>query len=155
VILFLPRNREVARFLREAKAESRPVDGRTAATTVETRQPVRPYPAVHVAIQFRAQPRIEALAVVKGEQPCTNDLIRNTSYSWSPMNAHEIGAKTGITQWLYTERALEDIAVEAAQAALAHAGREPQEIGAVIFCSCTRYADDAVGGHLAVQPAGM
>ncbi len=138
VILFLPRNREVARFLREAKAESRPADGRTAATTVETRQPVRPYPAVHVATQFRVQPRIEALAVVKGEQPCTNeDLIRNTSYSWSPMSAHEISEKTGIEQRLYTERALEDIALEAAQAALAHAGREPQEIGAVIFCSCT------------------
>jgi len=138
VILFLPRNREVARFLREAKAGSRPADGRTAATTVETRQPVRPYPAVHVATQFRVQPRIEALAVVKGEQPCTNeDLIRNTSYSWSPMSADEISAKTGIEQRLYTERALEDIALEAAQAALAHAGREPQEIGAVIFCSCT------------------
>jgi len=138
VILFLPRNREVARFLREAKAGSRPADGRTAATTVETRQPVRPYPAVHVATQFRVQPRIEALAVVKGEQPCTNeDLIRNTSYSWSPMSAHEISEKTGIEQRLYTERALEDIALEAAQAALAHAGREPQEIGAVIFCSCT------------------
>ena len=138
VILFLPRNREVARFLREAKAGSRPAGGRTAATTVETRQPVRPYPAVHVATQFRVQPRIEALAVVKGEQPCTNeDLIRNTSYSWSPMSAHEISAKTGIEQRLYTERALEDIALEAAQAALAHAGREPQEIGAVIFCSCT------------------
>ena len=138
VILFLPRNREVARFLREAKAGSRPAGGRTAATTVEARQPVRPYPAVHVATQFRVQPRIEALAVVKGEQPCTNeDLIRNTAYSWSPMSADEISAKTGIEQRLYTERDLEDIALEAAQAALAHAGREPQEIGAVIFCSCT------------------
>jgi 3-oxoacyl-(acyl-carrier-protein) synthase III len=138
VILFLPRNREVARFLRDARAGSPPARGRSTATTVETRQPVRPFPAVHVTTQFTVQPRIEALAVVKGEQPCTNeDLIRNTAYSWSPMSAQEISAKTGIRQRLYTERDLEDIALEAAQAALAHAGREPQEIGAVIVCSCT------------------
>jgi 3-oxoacyl-[acyl-carrier-protein] synthase-3 len=138
VVLFLPRNREVARFLREARAGSRPAGRRTAATTVETREPVRPYPAIHVATQFRVQPRIEALAVVKGEQPCTNeDLIRNSSYSWSPMSAEQISKKTGIQQRLYTERDLEDIALEAARAALAHAGREPQEIGAVIVCSCT------------------
>jgi 3-oxoacyl-[acyl-carrier-protein] synthase III len=138
VILFRPRNREVARFLREARAGARPAGRRTATTTVETREPVRPYPAVHVATQFRVRPRIEALAVVKGERPCTNeDLIRNTSYTWSPMSVEEISTKTGIRQRLYTERDLEDIALEAARAALSHAGRESQEIGAVIVCSCT------------------
>ena len=138
VVLFRPRNGEVARFIREARAGSRPARRRTEAATIETRQPVRPYAAVDVAKQFRLQPRLEALAVVKGEHPCTNeDLIRNAAYNWSPMSAAEIGEKTGIQQRLYTERDLDDIALEAARAALAHAGRQPQEIGAVIFCSCT------------------
>ena len=138
VVLFRPRNSEVARFIREARAGSRPARRRTEAATIETRQPVRPYAAVDVAKQFRLQPRLEALAVVKGEHPCTNeDVIRNAAYNWSPMSAAEIGEKTGIQQRLYTERDLDDIALDAARAALAHAGRQPQEIGAVIFCSCT------------------
>jgi 3-oxoacyl-(acyl-carrier-protein) synthase III len=38
---------------------------------------------------------------------------------------------------MYTERGLDEISLAAAEAALAAAGREPEEIGAVIFCSCT------------------
>src|SRR6185295_492039 len=37
----------------------------------------------------------------------------------------------------YTERTLEEISLEAADTALEKAGRKPEEIGAVIFCSCT------------------
>src|SRR2546428_11221746 len=83
-------------------------------------------------------PRVEALAVYKGEIVCTNDdLIRNTAYCWSPMTAKEIEEKTGIVERLYTELDLDHIALLAAQRALAKAGRRPEEIGAVLFCSCT------------------
>jgi len=83
-------------------------------------------------------PRLEALAVYKGERPCTNeDLIRNAAYCWSPMSAEEILRKTGIQQRLYTELDLDHIALLAARRALEKSGRRPEEIGAVIFCSCT------------------
>jgi hypothetical protein len=62
---------------------------------------------------------------VKGEYVCSNDdLIRNAAYSWSPMGAAEISAKTGIEQRRYTARDLEEISLEAARAALSHAGRD-------------------------------
>jgi len=83
-------------------------------------------------------PRIEALAVVHGDQICSNeDLIRNTAYNWSPMSADEIRAKTGIEQRRYTSLPMEELALRAAQAALAKARRGPEEIGAVLVCTCT------------------
>src|SRR3989475_898616 len=83
-------------------------------------------------------PRLEALAVQKGEQVCTNeDLIRNAAWCWSPMTAKEIEEKTGIVERLYTELDLDHMALLAAQRAVAKSGRRPEEIGAVIFCSCT------------------
>ena len=83
-------------------------------------------------------PRLEALAVCKGERACTNDdLVRNAAYCWSPMTAEDIRAKTGIVQRLYTELDLEELALRAARAALVKSGRGPEEIGAVVFCSCT------------------
>jgi hypothetical protein len=40
---------------------------------------------------------------VRGEHVCDNvDVIRNASFSWSPMSAAEIAAKTGIEQRRYT-----------------------------------------------------
>ena len=53
------------------------------------------------------------------------------------MSAVEIIEKTGIESRVYTARPLEDIALQAARSALAHAGRAPEEIGAVLFCTCT------------------
>jgi 3-oxoacyl-[acyl-carrier-protein] synthase-3 len=138
VVLFTPRDPDVLRFIQRAKSSVRPFPRPTQPAAVQTRQPVAPYPAVHVPTQFTTQPRLEALAAVKGEHVCTNeDLIRNTAYNWSPMTAKEISQKTGIEQRSYTERSLEDISLEAARAALAHSGREAEEIGAVLFCSCT------------------
>ncbi|MGH7323148.1 MAG: 3-oxoacyl-[acyl-carrier-protein] synthase III C-terminal domain-containing protein, partial [Candidatus Rokuibacteriota bacterium] len=103
-----------------------------------TREPIRPYPPVEVAKRFAVRPRLEALAVYKGERVCTNaDLIRNAAYSWSPMTVDEIVAKTGIESRLYTELDLDHMALLAAQRALAKSGRRPEEVGAVIFCSCT------------------
>ena len=83
-------------------------------------------------------PRIEALAVVHGDQVCSNDdLIRNAAYNWSPMSADEIRDKTGIEQRRYTSLPLEELALQAAQAALVKARRGPEEIGAVLVCTCT------------------
>jgi 3-oxoacyl-[acyl-carrier-protein] synthase III len=146
VVLFLPRNQDVQRFVRKVKAAtasgsgSAPAKVSTLSTkqTVEAKDPIRPYPAVDVGQSFAIKPKIEALAIVKGEYICTNDdLIRNAAYSWSPMSAAEISQKTGIEQRRYTARGLEEISLDAAKAALAHAGRQPEEIGAVLFCSCT------------------
>jgi len=90
---------------------------------VPAREPIRPYPAVDVGQRFAVKPKIEALAVVKGEYVCSNDdLIRNAAYSWSPMSADEISQKTGIEERRYTGRELEEISLDAARAALCRPG---------------------------------
>jgi 3-oxoacyl-[acyl-carrier-protein] synthase III len=93
---------------------------------------------VEVRKKFAIMPRLESLAGVTGEYVCTNeDIIRNASWNWSPMTAGEIAAKTGIGQRTYTHQALEELAAQAARAALDEAGRTPAEVGAVLFCTCT------------------
>jgi len=135
VVVLHPRDQEVRSFLR--RLETAVVPG-SETTAPEAAQPVAPYPPVNVRSQFSVLPRIEALAVVHGERLCTNeDLIRNSAYNWSPMTADEILQKTGIEQRRYTEKSLEEIALQAARAALAQSGRGPQEIGAVLLCTCT------------------
>ena len=104
----------------------------------EARSTAAPFPPVDVRARFGVMPRLEAIAAYKGEHVCTNeDLIRNAAYCWSPMTAEEIREKTGIEQRVYTELDLDHMALLAAQAALRKAGRAPEEIGAVLFCSCT------------------
>jgi 3-oxoacyl-(acyl-carrier-protein) synthase III len=49
----------------------------------------------------------------------------------------EIRHKTGIEQRLYTELDLDQMALLAARRALEKSGRKAEEIGAVLFCSCT------------------
>jgi 3-oxoacyl-(acyl-carrier-protein) synthase III len=135
VVVLHPRDQEVRSFLRRLETDVVP-DSDTKS--IQAAQPVRPYPAVNVRSQFSVMPRIEALAVVHGERVCTNeDLIRNSAYNWSPMTADEILQKTGIEQRRYTEKSLEEIALQAARAALAQSGRRPEEIGAVLLCTCT------------------
>ena len=83
-------------------------------------------------------PRVEALAACRGERVCTNeDLVRNAAYCWSPMTARDITVKTGIEQRTYTDMELEELSLQAARQALAKCGRQPEEFGAVLFCSCT------------------
>ena len=141
VVLFHPRNHDVLDFILRVKASERAPAARAPSETrsvVETQPPVRPYAPIEVRKQFAIMPRLEALAVVKGERACTNeDLIRNAAFSWSPMSADEITRKTGIEQRLYTEQSLEHMALSAAAEALAKAGRRPAEIGAVLVCTCT------------------
>ncbi|HEY8624546.1 MAG TPA: 3-oxoacyl-[acyl-carrier-protein] synthase III C-terminal domain-containing protein [Solirubrobacteraceae bacterium] len=136
VVAFVPRNHEVLEFIRRVKA-GRPARPRPAPPA-QAREPVDPLLPMVVRQQFALMPRLESLTVVKGEHVCTNeDLIRNAAYSWSPMTADEIQEKTGIEERLYTERRLEHISLQAARAALEGAGRRAEEIGSVIFCSCT------------------
>jgi 3-oxoacyl-(acyl-carrier-protein) synthase III len=136
VVLLRPRNRHVADFIRRVKAgrSERP----RPAPPPEAKAPVEPLAPVIVRDQFAIMPRLESLAVAKGEHECTNDdVVRNSASNWSPMSAEEIRTKTGIEVRRYTERTLEEIALDAAQAALEKAERGPEEIGAVVFCSCT------------------
>jgi 3-oxoacyl-[acyl-carrier-protein] synthase III len=136
VVVLHPRNQDVRNFLR--RLDEGGLAAPTSSPPKEAARPVRPYAAVNVRTHFSVQPRIEALAVVHGDVVCTNeDLIRNAAYNWSPMSADEILDKTGIEQRRYTSRSLEDIALDAAKAALTHAGRGPEEIGAVLLCTCT------------------
>jgi 3-oxoacyl-[acyl-carrier-protein] synthase III len=137
VVLFHPRNSEVVDFIQRVRPGGK-VRRRPASLQPEAKQPVRKYPPLEVKKRFKVMPKIESLATVNGEHACTNDdLIRNSAYNWSPMSAAEISEKTGIEARRYTERGIEEIGLEAAQAALAKAGRKPEEIGAVIFASCT------------------
>jgi len=136
VVVFHPRNEDVLHFIRRAQESRRARPPKPVPTA--SHKPATPYPPVDVRTRFAIWPRLEALAVHRGERLCTNDdLIRNAAYCWSPMTADEIRDKTGIEERLYTELDLDHMALLAARAALAKSGRGPEEIGAVLFCSCT------------------
>jgi 3-oxoacyl-[acyl-carrier-protein] synthase III len=135
VVAFHPRDKEVRAFLRRL-SEGPP--RRATPSAREPRPPVRPFPAIDVRQRFSVLPRLESLAAVHGDQVCSNDdLIRNTAYNWSPMSADEIRTKTGIEERRYSSLSVEELALQAAEAALAKAGREPEEIGGVLVCTCT------------------
>jgi 3-oxoacyl-[acyl-carrier-protein] synthase III len=138
VVAFHPRTRDVQAFIERVK---HPAPARAAAprqAPAEAVEPVAPYPPVRVGEAFAVQPRLEALAIVRGEHVCSNDdVIANTSFSWSPMSADEIAAKTGIEQRRYTSREPEELALAAARAALAKSGRSAAEIGAILVSTCT------------------
>jgi len=137
VVAFHPRNRDVTAFLDRVRSGPTHTP-RSVGEPAPTRAPVRPFPPVRVAQTFELQPVLESLAVARGEFVCSNDdVIRNASFSWSPMSAAEISRKTGIDARRYSARALEHLALDAARDALAHAGRQPEEIGAVLVATCT------------------
>lgn len=136
VVLYYPKNRHVLEFINREKKGT--TVARQAPTPDPAVEPVRPYPPTVINDNSPIQPKIEALAVRKGEVICSNeDVVRNSPSSWSPMSAKEIADKTGIERRRYTAEPLENIALEAAREALKHAGRGAEEIGAVLFCSCT------------------
>jgi 3-oxoacyl-[acyl-carrier-protein] synthase III len=145
VVAFHPRNRDVMAFIERVKRPGQDA-GKTAAgravlegvESAEEVAPAAPYPPVRVREAFTVQPKLEALAIVRGEHVCDNtDVIRNASFSWSPMSADEISAKTGIRQRRYTSREPEQLALYAARVALAKSGRSPSDIGAVLVSTCT------------------
>jgi 3-oxoacyl-[acyl-carrier-protein] synthase III len=137
VPVFYPRNREVMQFILRVKARRPNAVARPAPAAPES--PVRAYPPLDItSARFPIKPRIAALAVVKGEVPCSNeDLVRNAAYNWSPMSAQDVAHKTGIFSRTYTARSLEDISLEAARRAVEQAGCRAADIGAVVFCTCT------------------
>jgi 3-oxoacyl-[acyl-carrier-protein] synthase III len=137
VVAFHPLSRDVMAFIDRAGSAG-PAGVSAPPAPVEAVAPAAPYPPVRVREAFAIQPKLAALAVVRGEHVCDNtDVIRNASFSWSPMTAAEITAKTGIRQRRYTSRRLEELALDAARAALARSGRPPAEIGAVLVATCT------------------
>ena len=146
VVAFHPRNREVMAFIDRVKSAgttSQHPGGMSAGVPtrrgpMEAVAPVAPYPPVRVREAFAIQPKLAALAIVRGEYVCGNaDVIRNASFSWSPMTADDISAKTGIEQRRYTSRKPEQLAIHAAAAALAKSGVAAEEIGAVLVSTCT------------------
>jgi 3-oxoacyl-[acyl-carrier-protein] synthase III len=140
VVTFHPRNRDVMAFIDRVNQarDTGPAVAETPRAPVETVSPRTPYPPVRVREAFAVRPALEALAVVRGEHVCDNDdVIRNASFSWSPMSAEEIARKTGIRQRCYTAREPNHLALDAARAALAKSGRSPDEIGAVLVSTCT------------------
>ncbi|MGE0028266.1 MAG: 3-oxoacyl-[acyl-carrier-protein] synthase III C-terminal domain-containing protein [Thermoleophilia bacterium] len=137
VVVFHPRNREVSEFIRRERAAPSRARPRSGAPDQAT-PPAETVPPIIVADRFAVKPRIESLAVQKGELICRNeDLIRNTAFSWSHMTAEDISEKTGIESRIYTELDLDELSLIAATRALEGSGRRPEEIAAVIFCSCT------------------
>src|SRR5438132_1289562 len=64
-------------------------------------------------------------------------MVLHNQYRWERAKTRVIEQKTGIVERLYTELDLDHIALLAAQRALEKSGRRPEEIGAVLFCSCT------------------
>ena len=137
IVLFYPRDPTVRLFLSRVTSTRAPKE-KPVVTTPEVTAPVRPYAPIDVRNDFTVLPYIQAIAAVHGEQVCTNeDLIRNSAYNWSPMSAEEISVKTGIEQRRYTWSSLEEISLRAARAALTHAQIGPDEVGAVVVCTCT------------------
>ena len=135
VVVFAPRDAQVRGFLRRLAAGA---PAPAASVARETRPPARPFDSLDVRSRFTVMPRLEALAAVHGDHLCTNeDLIRNSAYNWSPMSADEVRDKTGIESRRYSSLPLEELALQAGEAALAKAGREPEEVGAVLVCTCT------------------
>lgn len=153
VVVMYPRDQRVRQFLARIAATAASAVGPNAGGAKDASgstlakkatyardavEPVRPYPPVQVRSQFTVMPRVEALAVVHGDLVvCNDDLVRNAAFSWSPMTADEILQKTGIEQRRYTSQSLEEIALRSAEAALVHSGHGPEDIGAVLVCTCT------------------
>jgi 3-oxoacyl-(acyl-carrier-protein) synthase III len=135
VVVLLPRDDQVRSFLSRLR---RPGSRLPRPPAAQPATHVRHYPPVAVSERFTVMPRIEAISAVHGEIVCTNeDLVRNAAYNWSPMSAAEVVEKTGIEQRLYSRKTLEELGLEAARSALAHAGYEPAELGGVLVATCT------------------
>jgi 3-oxoacyl-[acyl-carrier-protein] synthase-3 len=144
VLTLSPRTRDVLRFLtRVRRGEARPPRRSPAGESrrslaSEPRLPARPVGPVDVRTSVAVKPRLEALTACVGEHVFSNeDLIRNVPHSWSPITVEEIRRKTGIDQRRYTELELEEFALQAAAAALEKSGRRPDDLSAVIVCTCT------------------
>ena len=156
VVAFHPRSRDVMSFIERVKRSataSQP--GRPARREqLPAVEPVAPYPPVRVREAFVVQPKLEALAIVRGEHVCDNtDVIRNASFSWSPMSAREIAEKTGIEQRRYTSREPEQLALYAAPGGAGQVGAFPRGNRRRAGQHLHEQPADPVDGVLAVRRA--
>ncbi len=159
VVLFRPRNREVLRFIGKVKSQqahggSTPPAKAFGATAVPEADPVAPYPALDVPHRFLIQPRIAALAVVKGEYTCTQrrshpqlgvQLVADERAGDHPQDRNRGAA-------LHRPRTRGDLAAGGAVGDGARGSRRRgHRRGAVLLVH--ERTDDAVRGHLVVRPA--
>ena len=162
VVAFHPRNRDVMAFIDRVKrtaaaghhgaGEAAPRPARHGRANVIA--PAAPYPPVRVREAFAVQPKLEALAIVRGEHVCDNaDVIRNASFSWSPMSADEISAKTGIRQRRYAAGSRRNWPCMRPGLRWRSPGPDAGEIGAVLVSTCTSNRRITVDGLLAVWRA--
>lgn len=143
VLVFRPRDPKVAQFVfRMNSGQSSPRIRRAASRSQLTAKidanPASEHSAIAKGNDFEVHPRIAALAAVRGELECTNDdLIRNSATNWPPLSADDISARTGVEKRHYTLSSVEDLAIDAASAALAHSGLAGDHVSAVIVCTST------------------
>ena len=138
VVVFHPRTAEVLEFIRRVKQARPPRRTPAGRRRRRRRKPVAPYPPVEVRERFAgdAAPRgaggREGRARVhqRGPHPQRGlQLVADERRRDRP--------KTGIEERRYTERDLDQMSLEAAEARWRGPGARPEEIGAVLFCSCT------------------
>ena len=135
VVVFRPRDSEVQHFLSRIASGHVPKKAHPASPKIC--EPIRPYPAIDVRNDLAVQPRIEAIAACRAiwvhqRGPHPQQRLQLVAHV-----ADEILAKTGIEQRRYTSESLEGLSLRAARSALAHAQVGPDQVGAVIVCTCT------------------
>ena len=148
-----------ARFIRRM-ARTRPEPPRRrglgdGGDRVETRPPVRPYPPVACASSSGAAPARGAgggqgRAPVHQRGPDPQHRLQLVADDGRRRSARRPGSSSGSTP----ARPLEDIALEAARAALRARGPRTRGDRGGPLLLLHQHPADAVGGHLAVRPAG-
>ena len=109
IILFVPWSGDVLRFVRRMKAAAAVEGGGTVV--VVDRAVAATKPVVQARSPIRPYPVLDV--------------------------GRRFAIQPRIEERRYTARDSEEISLGAAREALAQAGREPEDIGAVLFCSCT------------------
>lgn len=131
VLLAWPRSDEVARLLESTPPSDAAAETRRRPGVPRTGRPRLRFSPTHgVAIC--------GLAAVKGEICASNeDVIANSAWNWSPINASEIYDRTGIRERRYSEHSLDDLIVDAAVRVLDQVPEHAGDIAAVVACSVT------------------
>ncbi len=130
--------RRSVQFIRRVKGGRRSPAGPAPPGRVSGahRRPIRPSTCARAS---RCMPRLEALAVYKGERACTNDdLIRNAAYSWSPMTAdRDRGQDRHPAAAVHRAGSRPHLAARRARPRWQGRDAGPRRSAPCIFCSCT------------------
>ena len=137
VVVFHPRDPDVQHFL--SRVASGPAPKTTHPAVPKVSAPIRPYPAIDVRNDLAVQPRIVAIAAAHGEVRCAPT---RTSSATAPTTGRPCLRTTSVPRPASSSvdtppDSLEDLSLRAARSALAHAQVGPDQIGAVIVCTCT------------------